>query len=282
MHFKALVLLLLASAFGLSAAMMANSWLQSRDGNSSNKTSTVELHAAATSMTYGKVLSADDLKVLEWPEDNIPEGAIKVSEDLVGKIMIREVHVGELIFDHKVSDELPGSSLSAMVAPNRRAVTIRVNDVAGVAGFLLPGNRVDVLATLVVDRRAQTRTLLQNLKVLAVDQQSDALKDEPLVVRAVTLEATLEEAQRLVSATEEGTIQLILRNPDDKSREELEPPVTETDTPVTEPIESLTQREPPEIGAAVPEEPQKKPVTRKKPQVSVIRGTSVSSVSVNE
>ena len=102
------------------------------------------------------------------------------------------------------------------IEPTKRAVSVRVNDVIGVGGFLLPGNRVDVLATRMTDeRRAVTQTLLQNLKVLAVDQTASPEKDKPAVVRAVTLEMEPVEAELLVGATEEGTVQLALRNPDD-------------------------------------------------------------------
>ena len=118
----------------------------------------------------------------------------------------------------RVVEKLEGSRLSALIAPNKRAITVRVNDVAGVAGFLLPGNRVDILATRrIANGRAKTDTLLQNIKVLAVDQRADRDKNEPVVVRAVTLEADLEEASKLAGATQEGTIQLVLRNPEDNA-----------------------------------------------------------------
>ena len=122
---------------------------------------------------------------------------------------------GEPLLAERLVERLTGSALSAMIAPNMRAITVRVNDVAGVAGFLLPGNRVDVLGTRKVNGRANTTTVLQNVKVLAVDQRANRDKDEPIVVRAVTLEADVEDSITLVRATEEGTVQLALRNPED-------------------------------------------------------------------
>ena len=100
-----------------------------------------------------------------------------------------------------------------------RAVTVRVDDVVGVAGFLLPGNRVDVVASRLDQRTrlATTETILTNLKVLAVDQTASTDKNEPVIVRAVTLEMTPDQSEAIVKAKEEGTIQLTLRNPNDSS-----------------------------------------------------------------
>ena len=101
-----------------------------------------------------------------------------------------------------------------------RAVTVRVDDVVGVAGFLMPGNHVDVVAARTLDgqmKRSEAHTVLHNLNVLAVDQTASQDKDQPIVVRAVTLEVTPTQAEILVKAREEGRIQLTLRNPLDKS-----------------------------------------------------------------
>jgi pilus assembly protein CpaB len=100
-----------------------------------------------------------------------------------------------------------------------RAVTVRVDDVVGVAGFLLPGNRVDVVASRLDQRTrlATTETILTNLKVLAVDQTASTDKNEPVIVRAVTLEMKPDQSEAIVKAKEEGTIQLTLRNPNDSS-----------------------------------------------------------------
>ena len=154
----------------------------------------------------------------------------------------------------RVVDKLAGSRLSALIAPNKRAITVRVNDVNGVAGFLLPGNRVDVLATRVRDRRASTRTLLQDIKVLAIDQKASQDKDEPVVVRAVTLEADLDEASKLTAATAEGKIQLVLRNPDDRA-------VIVEDIPVKAPVKRVTPRD-------------------TSSDITIIRGTSVNRSKV--
>ena len=101
-----------------------------------------------------------------------------------------------------------------MIALNMRAVTVRVDDVIGVAGFLLPGNHVDVLASRKGNsKRVTTETILKKVKVLAVDQTAGTKKNDPVVVRAVTLELTPKQAERIVKAKEEGRLQLALRNP---------------------------------------------------------------------
>lgn len=167
----------------------------------------------------------------------------------------------------RVTDKLPGSRLSSIVKPKMRAITVRVNDVAGVAGFLLPGNRVDVLATRMEDRRAITSTLLQNIRVLAVDQKATTAKDEPIVVRAVTLEALLAQAALLASATEEGNIQLVLRNPEDQSTQPVvESGVQQHATAIDE-VEATT----PAVGAAQAGKKVKQPSY----SLTVIRGTEV-------
>jgi pilus assembly protein CpaB len=131
-----------------------------------------------------------------------------------------------------------------------------------VAGFLLPGNRVDVLATRDIDRkRVQTRTLLQNVKVLAVDQTAAPEKDKPVVVRAVTLEVDPKQAELLVQATEEGTVQMALRNPDEAA-----------------PVQTAAAEEPPaKPRVIVIRQPAAAPAQQ--PGVTVIRQTQVGESS---
>ena len=152
-----------------------------------------------------------------------------------------------------------GSTLAALVSEQMRAVTVRVNDVIGVAGFLLPGNRVDVLSSRKeANRRAVTETILRNLKVLAVDQTAATEENEPQIVRAVTLEMTPEQAEVLFKAKTEGEIQLTLRNPLEQQAE----PVVE-EKPEPKPAEKVVKT--------------KAPVRRSSSSttVTVIRGTQV-------
>ncbi len=171
-----------------------------------------------------------------------------------------------MILEEKVAAFGGGSALSAVIAPNKRAVTVRVNDVIGVAGFLMPGNRVDIVAAKKNGSyRYESRTLLENVKVLAVDQTASPEKDKPVIVRAVTLELTSDEAEELVKATQEGMIQLALRNPLDDSLR-----------PAPEPVKE-------EVVAEV--KPAPKPAPRRvvvtSSRVTIIRGTDVSTSKVS-
>jgi pilus assembly protein CpaB len=127
-----------------------------------------------------------------------------------------------------LAEHLGGSTLASLIDKDKRAISVRVDDVVGVGGFLLPGNRVDVLATKKVgnNSNAVSETILEDLRVLAVDQTASTDKTQPVVVRAVTLEMTGEEAEILVKAQTEGKLQLALRNPLDNQKKPL-PPVEE-------------------------------------------------------
>lgn len=225
-NFKAFSLLIAALFFGVGAAFFANNWLQ-QQASTQVMEAVIERQpvlVAARVVEFGEKLEESDIRIVNWPVDLLPEGVMGDQSLAVGRIASQKLFVGEPLLAERLVERLAGSALSAMIAPNKRAITVRVNDVAGVAGFLLPGNRVDVLGTRMVDSRANTKTVLQNVKVLAVDQKANHDKNEPAVVRAVTLEADVDESIMLVKATQEGSVQLVLRNPDDlATRMEVEP-----------------------------------------------------------
>jgi pilus assembly protein CpaB len=145
-----------------------------------------------------------------------------------------------------------------------RAVSVAVNEIIGVAGFLLPGNRVDVLATKKAgNRNVKAHTLLQDIKVLAVDQTSSTDKNDPVIVRAVTLEVNPQQAEVLIRATQEGKVQLTLRNPLD------------------EVLVVADQGPAPQVNKPAAKTPVRKRVFYK-PKVTVIRGTQVSTSEVRK
>lgn len=259
---KALLLLAVALVCGLGASVFANRWLQQQAGlnvteNDANVTNVI---VAASEIQYAQELEPIHLKTIQWPSDSVPDTALSNMEEVVGKVANQKILPGEPILDARIVESVTGSTLSSLISPSKRAITLRVNDVVGVAGFLLPGNHVDVLGTRMVDKRAESRTVLQNLKVLAVDQKANPDKDEPVVVRAVTLEANLRESLQLVKATEEGSIQLVLRNPEDLATY-IEPPTTVAQAkPVATPRRKSTPQTP--------------------PSVRIIRGTSVDRTAI--
>jgi pilus assembly protein CpaB len=181
-------------------------------------------------------------------------------EDAVGMVSTTDIERGEMLSRSRLAEHEKGSTLAALIDPNKRAISVRVDDVVGVAGFLLPGNHVDVLASRIDIRtkRASTETILRNLKVLAVDQTASTDQDEPVIVRAVTLEMTPNQSETLVKAREEGTIQLTLRNPLEQEVAAAPAPVAPAVEPVRAPVVS-------------------KPRAPQSSRIQVIRGTRVQN-----
>jgi pilus assembly protein CpaB len=162
------------------------------------------------------MVEAQQVTTVRMPMDTIPDDALDSSDKAVGKIATFDILRGDVMRGARLSEHLGGSTLASLIATDKRAISVRVDDVVGVGGFLLPGNRVDVLATKTTSagsNSAVSRTILENLRVLAVDQTAGTDKTQPVVVRAVTLEMTAAEAETLVTAQTEGKLQLALRNP---------------------------------------------------------------------
>jgi len=178
----------------------------------------VSVVTAAMRIPYGTKLEARHVKMVDMPEGILPPGAVRDFKEVEGSIVKSEILDGEILLKDRIAGSGAGSTLAALVEPNKRAVSVRVNDVIGVAGFLLPGNYVDVLGTRLetgTNRRAVTETIIDMVRVLAVDQTDSTDKNDPVVVRAVTLELDPKQAELLANWEEEGTIQLALRNPAD-------------------------------------------------------------------
>ncbi len=170
---------------------------------------------AAESIQFGELISASTVREIEWTASVRPEGSYRTIEDLVvgeseqeARYALTTVAVGEPILVSKVTEPGQRAKLSTALTPGMKAVSIRVNDVLGVAGFVLPGDRVDVFLT----RGGVVDVLLQGVKVLAIDQIADQRKDNPSVVRTVTFEVDTQEAQKLVLGGTVGMLSLALRN----------------------------------------------------------------------
>ncbi len=214
MNKRFIIMLGIALVLAFFAAKMVNDFLiQNR---ASTKT-TVPVVAAAVDIPYGAKIEEQQLKLIDWPSDSVPPGAFNNKDQVVNKVAKNNFYAGEPLSEKRMSVYTGGSTLSALINKDYRAISVRVDDVVGVAGFILPGNYVDVLATKMdrVSNQALTQTKLQNIKVLAVDQDASHEKDKPAIVRAVTLELRPEQAEIVVGAMQEGTIQLTLRNPED-------------------------------------------------------------------
>jgi pilus assembly protein CpaB len=173
---------------------------------------------ASGNLSLASELSRDDLKTLEWPASAVPEGAFEDPQQLVGRGLIASVVQNEPILPGKLASKEAGSGLPPIIPPGKRAVSVKVNEVIGVAGYVLPGTRVDVVCTASPTTRPEDTTskvVLSNVEVLTAGTrlEQDSKDSKPVQVTVVTLLVTPEEGERLTLASTEGKIQLALRNP---------------------------------------------------------------------
>jgi pilus assembly protein CpaB len=214
---------MLASAvlFGLLAVFVAQAWLNHQaerlkpgDGPAP-LAATKTVVVASQPLRFGHQLSPQTLREVAWPEGAVPAGTFTTIADLLApgkRIVLYSIEPNEPILASKITGPGQKGTLSAILQEGMKAITVRVNDVEGVAGFVLPGDHVDVLMTRNNDKNSTTTDLvLQNIRVLAVDQIADNAADKPTVVRAVTLEVDTGAAQRLSLASTAGAISLALR-----------------------------------------------------------------------
>ncbi|QEY64031.1 Flp pilus assembly protein CpaB [Metapseudomonas lalkuanensis] len=241
MSARTLTLVALSLLLGLGAAWMANNWLSAKL-NASPDDNLQAVVVATVEIPFGQMIEAQQVTVVRMPKGTVPDDAFNAPEAVVGKIATFPMLRGDILRSARVAEHLGGSTLASLIESDKRAISVRVDDVVGVGGFLLPGNRVDVLATRQVNgsNDSESKTILQDLRVLAVDQTASTDKTQPVVVRAVTLEMTPKEAEVLVKAMSEGRLQLALRNPlDDRKKTEA---VAATKPAPAAPAVSVTPR----------------------------------------
>lgn len=210
---RTFTLILLAALLAVGAAYSANNWVVTRN-TISEELIAKETHVvvATIEIPYGQKIDQKHINLVKMPKNILPNNYFSDPEEVIGKVARMHLLPGDILRAERIADHADGSTLAAMIAKNMRAITVRVDDVVGVAGFLLPGNRVDILATK-GGKTVRTDTILKNVKVLAVDQTASTEKNEPVIVRAVTLELSPADAETLVKSRDEGRIQLSLRNP---------------------------------------------------------------------
>jgi pilus assembly protein CpaB len=211
-----------ATVFGLLAAFVAQTWLNRqaearlRALEANRKPlSQLTLVVAGRQLRVGNELAPAALKEVPWPEDAIPPGSFKTIRELTAsgrRVVLAAFEVNEPILASKITGSGQRATLSATINPAMKAVTIRVNDVDGVAGFVLPGDRVDVMVTRQIDKGAATNdVVLQNIRVLAIDQLADERSEKPSIAKAVTVEVEMIGAQKLSLASQIGSLSLALR-----------------------------------------------------------------------
>ena len=206
-------MLLIALLAGGAAVLFASRWMLAQAQGSG------QIAVAAVEVEIGAKLVPEMLRLVTWPAGNVPPGAFADLGSLDGRVVKTSVTRGEPILEGKLAPVGTKGGLSAVVADGKRAMTVRVNDVIGVAGFALPGNYVDIMVNTQNEgsRRgdqdqAVSKIVLERILVLAIAQEANRDETKPKVVNAVTLEVTPEQAENLDLARSVGTLSLVLRN----------------------------------------------------------------------
>jgi pilus assembly protein CpaB len=217
-----IVMIAFAALFGLIAVFLAQTWLnnqadarmRSLEAQRKSAPAAHTMVVASKPLRFGDELAARSLREVPWPDDALPAGAFsRVAELTSGKrVVLMPIDANEAILAAKITGPGQRATLSAMLRDGMKAVTIRVNDVEGVAGFVLPGDHVDVVLTRQNDKDNGTNdVVIKNARVLAIDQLADARAEKPSVVKAVTLEVDVIDGQKLALASAVGTLSLLLR-----------------------------------------------------------------------
>ena len=213
---RAIVMLVLSVIIGLAATIVASGWL-AQQGRAASK----KVVVAAVDIELGSRLNPQLLKTIDWPSGSLPSGAISDPQVLQDRVVKTSILRGEPLLEAKLAPVGSTGGLSAVIPEGKRAITVRVNDVVGVAGFALPGNYVDIVVNTQIEGqgagdRQISKIVLKHILVLAVAQEASRDETKPKVVNAVTLEVTPDQAERLDLARSVGTLSLVLRNQVDK------------------------------------------------------------------
>lgn len=223
-----LVVLVGATVFGLVAAVAVGRYLSSAQALTANMQSVV---VAKVEIPVGAKLVAEQLTVVRVPNDALPDGTFESVDKVIGRVAVVSIAPREPMTDYKLAPEGAAAGLSAVIPEGYRAMTVKVDDVVGVAGFARPGALVDVVVVIEPSGERQnnegpiSKIVLQNIKVLASGQSIDQPKQDDRdaqQVKAVTLQVTPEQAEKLALASSEGKLQLVMRNSVDQGDEQTQ------------------------------------------------------------
>ena len=210
---RSLLMMGLALVLASGSVFVAARWI-----NAQATVNTSKVAVAVADISLGARLSPDMVRMVDWPSGAVPPGAILEAKLLDSRVARASIQRGEPVMEGKLAPPGTQGGLSAVVADGKRAMTVRVNDVVGVAGFALPGNFVDILVNTQEDKiktikdLAISKIVLERILVLAIAQESSRDETKPKVVNAVTLELTPDQAEKLDLARSVGTLSLVLRN----------------------------------------------------------------------
>jgi pilus assembly protein CpaB len=214
----------LALAIGFLVSISVYKNLKNASGT---KDAGLEVMVAANDLQVGTKVDEHDVKIIRVPSDAFPPGAPRRKADVIGHGVIQPISKGEFILPNHLAQENAGNGLPSLIPPGMRAVSVKVNEVVSVAGFVLPGTRVDVLLTGTPNGQGdeQTTTVLQNVAVLASGHTLERSPNgEAQTTAVITLLVTPDDAQRLtLASSSNGHIQLALRNPLDTRQEDVPP-----------------------------------------------------------
>jgi len=220
---RLLLIGVLALAAGLLASLYVSKNLQRPGAGSEN---TMQAIVAADDLQVGARVEERDIRIIQINPNDLPTGAPRRKADVLGHGVIIPISKGEFILKNKLADENAGAGLPSLIPPGMRAVSVRVNDVVSVAGFVTPGTRVDVLLTGTPNggNDSETTTVLQNVAVLASGHTLErTASGEAQNTPVITLLVSPDDAQRLTLASTQGKIQLALRNPVDTKADDVAP-----------------------------------------------------------
>jgi len=223
---------------------------------------------AVANLDLGASLRPEDVRTIDWPAESIPAGAFEHVEDVVGRGLIQPVVQNEAILPSKLASKDAGAGLAPVIRPGYRALSVRVNDVIGVAGYVLPGTHVDVVVTISPTPglgEMTSKIVLTNVEVLGSGTkiERDTEQGKPIAVSVVTLLVNPAEAEKLTLASTEGKIQLALRNP-------LDPAAPAT--PGIRPAALLGYVSPRPVARVAAAAPRPLEIAPPSPTVEIIRG----------
>jgi pilus assembly protein CpaB len=218
---RAILFLILAVALGVGAAFTAQRWLeQQRQQPTERQTNTQPVAVMREGLEVGQVVHERMLATVDWPIAYVPQGAHSDPAQIEGRVLRRPLAAGEPVLESALLPEGASAGLASVIDPSRRAISVKVDPVVGVAGFIVPGANVDVLVTIEridTDGHPVSKVILQDVQVLAIDQKLEEAKEgEPELVQVVTLETSPQDAEKLTYAAHQGRLQLALRNPGDR------------------------------------------------------------------
>ena len=216
MRRQSLIALGIALVLGLVAVYLANTFLTTSEKRVEQaQMGLTKVAVAAVPLDYGIDITPDKVKFVDYPTASLPPGSFNQFAQLVpaGKrrVVLRPMQVNEPILASKLAGEGLGPSIAYLLPDGMRAAAVRVNDVSGVAGFVQPSDAVDVLITRQLGERQATDVLLQNIRVIAIDQTAQSPNGQPIVGKTATLEVTPVDAQKLALAQQVGSLSLVLR-----------------------------------------------------------------------